>query len=238
MLSTRQAAIMRHDYPALVLSTGPIAYWPLSEQSGTAAVCRVNSAQNGVYNSDVSGWPPATGIGDGNTAPTFTANDVVNIYSATLNGAFNGQLGSLLLWVKVASAGFWTDGTTPYLVMLRVNASNRLYLQKSGNNRLYWAYVAWGTIESVAREPTTETGWMALGLTWSKTADQVIAYYNGAQTGSTQTGLNTWSGSLSSTETVIGASNTTPSSGWNGYLAHCALWNRALTPAEMASLVR
>jgi hypothetical protein len=62
------------------------------------------------------------------------------------------------------------------------------------------------------------------------------AYINGAQVGTTQTSLGTWSGALDSAQTCIGAANTTPASVHSGWLAHPAIWNVALTPAEVAWL--
>ena len=41
-------------YSGRILATNPIAYWPLNETTGTAAVCPVNAAMNGTYNRDVS----------------------------------------------------------------------------------------------------------------------------------------------------------------------------------------
>jgi len=73
-------------------------------------------------------------------------------------------------------------------------------------------------------------------MTWSKSADQMKAYYAGGQTGATQTVLGNWTEALSATRSNIGARSTTPDQIWNGYLAHCAIWNRALAPAEIAAL--
>jgi len=89
-----------------VMATDPIAYWPLWETSGTVARCLINPAQNGAYNSNVSGWPPGPGIGDGNTAPFFDGtNDYVNPFSVTFRGRFNGAEGTVMIWAKVANVG-------------------------------------------------------------------------------------------------------------------------------------
>jgi len=45
-----------------------------------------------------------------------------------------------------------------------------------------------------------------------------------------------WVGALSAANTVIGAQSTGATSPWDGKIAHCAIWNRALAPAEIAAL--
>ena len=50
LLSTRRALLGGSGgYNEKVLRTGPIAYWPQDETSGTVARCLVNPAQNGTY---------------------------------------------------------------------------------------------------------------------------------------------------------------------------------------------
>ena len=79
-------------YADRVMRYGPIAYWPLWEASGTVAHCLVNPLQNGTYNSPVQGWPPGTGIGDGNTAPWFDgATSFVNIFSVPIQSVLTGN---------------------------------------------------------------------------------------------------------------------------------------------------
>ena len=82
----------------------------------------------------------------------------------------------------------------------------------------------------------TSTDWMHLGLTWSRVADQVKVFYNGAQSGATATGLNAWAGVVTNTQCLIGAASTAPTLVTSGTIAHVAVWNRALTPAEIAAL--
>ena len=221
-----------------VLGYGPIAYWPLNEQSGTVARCLVNPAQNGTYARDVSVMTTGAGIGDGNTAPLFDGtNDYVDIYSATLNAAFSGSEGTLVLWVRVLNVGVWTDGTLRIAARLYVNGTNYAQLARSGvNSTLAYDYTAGGVYDGVALGGLATTTWMQLGVTWSAAADQVRAYHNGIQTGATQTVLGAWAGALDAARTIIGAAVTPPAALWSGWLAHCIVWDRALAPAEIAAL--
>lgn len=79
-------------------------------------------------------------------------------------------------------------------------------------------------------------GWNSYAITWNKLADEVKAYFNGSQLGSTQTALGVWVGSLSSTQTNIGALATTPTQLWAGNIAHVSIGNRALTSSEISAL--
>ena len=80
---------------------------------------------------------------------------------------------------------------------------------------------------------------MCLALTWSKSAGvsgEVRAYYSGSQTGATQVALGVWAGPLAAGVTVIGAFSTAPILLWSGFLAHCAIWRRALSATQVARL--
>jgi hypothetical protein len=70
-------------------------------------------------------------------------------------------------------------------------------------------------------------------LTWSKTSDEVKAYVNGTQVGSTQTGLGTWATNLGSAYTAIGAygAGTNP---WSGLINDVRIYDRALTTTEIS----
>ena len=227
------------QYHQKVLSYDPIAYWPLDEKQGTVAYDwvsgRVAGAQNGAYTGVTLGQP---GIGDGRTSPLFDgANDYVNVYSTTFRDAFNGAEGTLMAWAKVSGVGVWTDTVLRYISAIYIDASNYVLVRKATvANKLEWIYVAGGINETVSKTPISETGWMCLGLTWSKTADKMIVYYNGVQEGVTQTGLGTWAGNPAAAYTCIGSLNTTPLYTWNGYEAHVAVFGSALPPAAMLDL--
>lgn len=223
------------SYADKVLGYGPIAYWQLNETSGTTAVCSVNSAQNGTHVGATLN--NATGPDGVNGAPLLDgANDFTNIYSATLSGVFGRTAGSVSLWAKVFNAGVWTDAASRYLVRIRtVDGHYILVLKSSTNNRMTWAHDG-GAYKSVLNNSMSTTDWMHIGLTWDNTADEMKAYLNGSQTGATQSGLGTITGALQNNATIIGALNTDPSSMFYGWLAHCALWDSVLTPAQVLDL--
>jgi hypothetical protein len=210
----------------------------LNETSGTTAVEQIDSPnQDGTYARDVSMMGTSTGILGDDTAPVFDgANDYVNIYSATFAGAFDSGEGTISSWIQVDNAGVWTDGSNRRFFSLRTDASNRLFgLKTNTNGRFDRYYVAGGTAETRADIGYSNTDWFHIVITWSVTADEVNYYLDGALQ-ETDTGLGAWVGALASSTTLIGAADQTPTSVWDGQLAHIAVWDRALEPDEIAGL--
>lgn len=218
-------------YTNKINAMGPIGYWPMAESSGAVALDASGNGRNGAYTGVTLGQP---GIGDGRTAAGFDgATSFANIYSASLAAAFNGPEGSILIWAKVANVGVWSDGVVRRFITLQVDANNRVYIEKvAGANTFGLNYVAGGTAKSRNRTTST-TALFHAGLTWNKTADQVIAYFNGVQEGAVLTGLGVWAGALAATNCNIGANATTPTSVWSGIEAHAAIFARALSAAEV-----
>lgn len=219
-----------------IVNTEPanlIGYWPLDETSGTVARDYSGRGNNGAHSGVTLGQP---GIGDGCTSPLYDGStSYTNIYSTALAAAFNGAEGTLLIWAKVANAGVWADNANVYrIATLTADANNYVDIQHYTTGVLYWESAAGATAKSVSLASLSTLGWMCIGITGSVSADQLIAYYNGAQTGSTQTGLGTWVGALAAGGCLLGTANTGPAYQWSGSLAHCALWSKALTPAQIA----
>lgn len=216
-----------------------IAYWPMNEASGGVADnAEGTAARDGAYTGVTLGQ---TGIGDGETCPLFDGtNDYNNVYTTSFRDAFNGGEFTGAAWAKVSAAGVWTDSAEHMIFQYRVDNTNKVSIYKpTANNNLSFYYRAGGTIESHIKTDASSTGWMHLAITVSKTAGvdgEVKYYYNGSAIGSTSTGLGTWAGALASTVTVIGASNLTPVSPWDGWLAHAAVWTKPLTSTQILSL--
>ncbi|MHC4176260.1 MAG: hypothetical protein ACYSWU_02070 [Planctomycetota bacterium] len=196
---------------------------------------RVAGAQNGAHTAVTLGQP---GIGDGNTAPSFDgATSYTDVYSATLATAFNVSEGSVIVWLRVSAVGIWSNGLNQRIFRAFVNVNNFVQIAcPAVVNRIGLTYAAGGTLLTTNVDGLTSTAWLMFGLTWSVSADEAKAYYNGVQSGATLNGLGVWVGALDNTATLLGATTTTPTGVWDGWLAHCALFDRALAPAEIAAL--
>lgn len=216
-----------------------LAYWTLWDASGTQATDMSGNGRHGTYSGPTLGQP---GIGDGRTAPLFDGvNDFVNSYTASLDGVFSGAAGSIHIWIKVSSSAVWTDGAAHGVLRFGEDGSNRITINKTvNNNELAWFYDAGGVSEVVSSTALGGgTGWIPLAITWDKNAGasgEMKAYGNQSQIGATQTTLGTYVGALASTIAVLGALNSSAAFPWSGYLAHCAIWNTALSTAQISAL--
>lgn len=236
LTAAQKLVLFNREYAAKLQSlfgSSIVSYLPLSEGAGSGAADVGGRGLNGAYTAVTLGQ---MGIGDGRTAGGFDGStSYVNWYSAGLAAAFNGQLGSMLIWGRVSDAGVWTDATSRVLMQFRVDGNNIVLLQRTAtNNQLRAQYIAGGTAKTI-NFTVSPTEYFAFGCSWSLAGDAFAVYYNGAQQGATQTGLGTWAGALSATNCMIGAGSTTPASPWSGFAAHGVLLNRVATPAEFAA---
>lgn len=236
---TRRALLGgKTPYFKKVLSTGPIAYWPQWELTGTNAKDLINSpAQDGTYTGVTLN---ALAGPDGSPSPFFDgANDFNDIFSAPLKTAFDWDTGAVAAWMRVDNVGVWTDGTVRQLMQWGRRFGGLITfvrIQKANaNNTLGWHYTAGGVNKSVLDGAVSTVAWFHVAMTWDRGADEMKAFLNGAQNGITQTGLGVPSGNLD-VPSIIGAANSVPEAPWHGYLAHPAVWDRPLAPAEIANL--
>lgn len=179
------------------------------------------------------------GIGDGLPCPLFGGSDYANLYSASLASAIDGDTGTLLIWGRVKDVSYWTDSMTAFLAYFLFSGGtgiNRFFINDNADNKLYMYRAAQSVSQYVNLDMSAVDDWFLAGLTWDTAADELKGFLNGAQQGATQSGLAAMTGSLDSTQAVIGARNTSGENGWAGRLAHCALLDHVVTPAEFAAL--
>jgi len=210
-----------------------IGYWPGGEPNGAVALDYSGLGFHGAYTGVTLGQQ---GAGDGLTCPLYDgANDFMQP-PAGFRTAFTPAEFSILIWSRVSSSAIWTDGLFHHQVRFAVDGNNLVRIDKANaNNNLQFVYIAGATTKIVTAGSQSTTEFQHLGITVSVSGDAVKAYIGGVQSGATQTGLGTWVGALSATNTVFGAQTTVPNLPWDGYLAHCLVLNRAATPAEVAA---
>ena len=216
-----------------VLETGPIAYFPHNELSGTVGRCLVNHAQNGTY---AAALTTGEGIGDGEQAAYFDGSSQwLNIQTSALVSAFDGAECSLMGWAKVYSSSVWASTTIRQAFYLAVDGSNfiqsrhpdavdyyQLRQTSGGTTKLYY----WN-------DPPMPVDWFQWGISISETADQIKFYIDGAQVGTTGTNLGTWAGSPAST--TIGSQGPGADK-WYGWLAHTVICDEAKAASVFADL--
>jgi hypothetical protein len=229
-------------YSDLVMATKRsklLAYWPCWEVSGT-------NIENLEGDSNRDGTLSGATLDDGdfdnteNPSPSFdntVASDYINVYSAALNNNIDKDVMSWSFWAKVSAAGDWTDSQIRFITRIRTDGNNEFRVFKTATtNQLTVELTMGGNDSTVNIDTGGPTGWFHVAATWDRATDEYKVFFNGIQSGSTQTGIGQWTGSLSSTDCAIGAASTVPNSGWNGNIAHVAAWNTVLTPEEILLL--
>jgi len=219
-------------YADKVLGYSPIAYWTLAEDAADSSGNGYDGTASSVtYGSD---GPDGGGHGVFNGTSSY-----IDVYGAGLASAFDPNLLTVSFWMRVSGAGVWTDSTNRTMFKLREDGFNELYFRKSStDNTLFFTYTQNGTAKLVSTTSLGgETGWHHLAMTATVAGDEMKVFIDGAQVDSTQTGLGSgaWT-TLNSVASVIGARNTTPSFLFSGDLAHCAVFDYVLTPAQVADL--
>ncbi len=226
------------DYASKVLATAPanlLAYWKLDETGGTTAYDSSGHGRNGTYSGVALN---TSSFLDGSPAPSFNGiNDYVDVYSSSLAAAFNGNEGTFIAWGKVHDSSVWSDGSNRRLIhfVSTLGTSNRIILSRPlADNSFLLQRSASGNLGVTAT--LSNTDYVLYALAWSKVSDQVKAFINGSQVGTTQTGLQSFSGALATDSAVIGAHSSGGTLSWRGSIAHVALWDVALSAAQITSL--
>ena len=217
-----------------------LAYWPLWEASGSVADnLEGTAARDGAYTGVTLGEP---GIGDGATCPWWDgANDYLDVYSVSLSDNFDGNEGTIFWWMKVTDADTWGDGQVRKLFLLSCGASTNddfvLCQKSSASGVLQFLYGPGVSYKIITADGITDTGWIPCAMTFThEGSDLYKAYMYGEALAPTHSSLNNWTMSLVDGRCEIGAGANPPYQVWDGWLAHFAIWNKALSDAQIVAL--
>ena len=142
---------------------------------------------------------------------------------------FSFAAGSIALWVRKTS-----NTGTQECVDARVDGNNEIEITdfNDGSLNLRFNYSGGGVAKTVSVASLALNTWTHLCITWDTTANEMRAYVNGAQVGTTQTALTQGAGTL--VNYSIG------NDVWNDYfvggVAEFAQWSVAITAADIAAL--
>lgn len=204
------------------------------DPGGAVNSAPTGSSYNGTHSGVTIGPDAGAGyLGQGSPGLYDGALDYTDIYSAALDGAFNGQLFSVLVVLKLGAS----DPLLDTVFRLAVDANNQFYFRMNSETELRMQYSGGGTngakTHTFAAKPTD---FVQIGASVNLAADRARLFIGGVQSGTDLSSLGTWAGSLDSTLCVIGALVTSGSGSLPGILQHVPLWNRELTPAEFGGL--
>lgn len=222
------AEILRDTY-------GASEVYPLTDiPSGTTIHAFVSGGHDGI----LTGWDLQNTAGPvaGGSAPySGGTGDVGNVLAISTD--FNGAVGSAFIFGKVSDVADWSDGATRELFNYKVNNNNWIRMYKHSTLGLD-VYVAIGGVAKIIRTSTTTTDWFCLGVSWKDSANgnEVKAFFNGAQSGATQTGFGAWAGTI--VTGVIGSSSASPAANvWKGWLAYQAFkFGSIWTPTNFSDI--
>jgi hypothetical protein len=207
-----------------------IRYLTYADTSGTTAADSSGNNRAGAYVGGVT--LNQTGIGDGGTGVLLDGTTgYVNAFSAGEAGAINMNTLSILIWIRVLNAGVWTNTLDQYFCDVFVDTNNRIGILKiNTNNTVEWFRVSAGVLTTSNIGSISTTGWLMLGLVVS---GGIATPYVAGSSGGTLLAAPIV-GSV--TKDIAGAKAVDQSGKWNGYLAHYAIWNTALSAANMSAL--
>jgi hypothetical protein len=170
----------------------------------------------------------------GDNAPSYGSSSTLNAFSAGLAADFSGQEFTIGCWAKVSGSGVWTDGAIRKILVWLADTNNYLLIEKTNtNNQIRFQYNAGGTLKTVTYTIST-TNWFRVEMVISKAGDSMKCFVDGAQVGSTQTGLGSFSAAL----TIARYGSNTAASGQfhSGYLYHGRYDTTVLSDSQVAAL--
>jgi hypothetical protein len=222
-------------YAQLVLGTAPanlIAYWPLSDASGTTVADLSGNGRTGTYAGGPTLGQP--GIGDGRTCAYFAGDDErADVFSASLAAAFSFTEFSASLWCRMYASSVWTDGSARKALLIQSNGNPDFFLMRksSTNNKLgFWLRMNsndYSTEVSVGESLGAE--WFHIGFT-SLAGGNAYRYINGVEA-THRSAVAAANGAARTVATISEFGET-----WYGCIAHVALWSKQLTAVQMAAL--
>jgi len=207
------------SYFATCFALAPVSYWRLGESSGTVAVDAMGS-NNGTYTNAPTLGATGALTGDTDTAVTFASASSQYVTIPHAAALHPGDVISISAWFKRATSGaahaIWSNGPTDAL--LWIFSDNHLYFSREGVGNMF-----------ASTATITDTNWHHVVAT--KNGATTIVYYDGAvMAGSGSNQTLTDSGAAS----TIGRDS--GSDYFNGTIDEPAIWNRALSAAEVATL--
>ncbi len=218
------------DYDIKVQGYSPLVFLPLSDGGGSVAVDYGSVGEDGAYGGSINNQA-AAGIGDGTTGIELVNNSTgnVNFFSAALASAFNGDLGSLMIWWYRETISM-CGSANPYW----------LFLDGSGHDiDLGYAYPAGdhyagrtgATAGIIPCATQHDNGWLNWIITWDQAGDGWRVYESGSLADSDAT-ISAWAGTLANA--VLGARSGGNSMG--GYYSKLAIFDTKLDGPAIADL--
>ena len=144
----------------------------------------------------------------------------------TAHGAGNdisATTGTISVWVKLDTI---SANAVPF--KCSVDSNNQIgFTYLNSTTKLRFLYKAGGSTKKVDHSVSFEgTGWKHIALTWDTSADQLKAYIDGSQVGSTVTGLGSWSGTIDTV--TMGKNSVADNAYWKGHIDQVSVFTSVI----------
>ena len=225
-------------------SSSWVGYWPLNEESGTTVYNAVTPSTWGTTTPEQNGTSvslvrkPATAgflSPDGGVCAQFDGStSYINMASALSSSA--NTIGSMGIWAATPQANL-SGTSTMVLFNFSVNANYELELRfdttayrfLAEHNANTSADTSTSSLVYNVDEAPQDPDWHHFGMDYYD-GGSLNFYVDGvAQTAASS--LTSWSGTLSATRMCLGASTTSITNAYNGFLSHF-VWNNAIFTAD------
>ena len=224
-------AIGGDTYRQAIVNTGPVSYWRLGEASGTNAADEMG-ANAGTY----VGTPTlgATGLltGDSNTAMTLTTNTQGMQVGSMPAGPTTGF--TFLCWAY--RVGAWSS----YPDLFNWNAENTagfIEIGPDSSGKLTYQFSD-GTLRWIRPNlPLTHDALLCVAIAHDFAAKTAAFYVNGVSIVTSDLSAYGAPNAVPASKILgVGRYTANNNSTWVGTIDEPAIWNRALSPAEVAML--
>jgi len=211
------------DFTKAVLATRPLAYYRLASTEGKSEAGATTYKAVGAVASSSPGAP----IGPNSSFASLNGKDGY-IKTTQLGGV--GATASIMVWVNLAAlpsqAGHF------FYVAGESQSGNDLDIQFETDNQLKFYTAAGGHLTYVPAPATLLNQWHMIVATMDTASQTRVFYWDGKPVANDKGGGRTGKNSAFS----IGASEVFGGRWFHGGLEEAALWDRALTAAEVASI--
>ncbi len=222
-----------------VLGSDLLLYAPLDPQHTSGGTTLLDVSGNG-YNGTNGGTTLAAAVGpDGRRAPLSAGSNYINFYSAGLGTNFSFDLGSIMMWIKITTAGVWTDGVQRKPLRFLRDGDNQIAIQKVANNQLRFTRKAGGVTIDTSINGLTTVNWVCCIATWDQAADiqTFNLFHDNIIESNSTAGLSAATGSgLSAANTCIFAQNTSGDTPHHCCIAHFVIGKKVLIMPQMLAL--
>ena len=207
------------DYKQTVSNTGPSAYWPLDETSGTT----MTDASGHGHNGTLTGVTLDSYTLAGGGAPSFDGiNDSAN--AGSMASIMNAGQFTVSLWMRVATS--WSGSGT----LINFSDTQVFRIARSGGSIVLTS----GANTASASASANTTNWVHVAAVISRPligGQSARLYINGANVAS----ANTAPGTFTVTDTLY-IGSTGSGTYFAGGIGHVAVWNRALSASELSAI--